>query len=541
MKAKLIWGWACIFCLLLQACNTGKADSEKTVFRYNESSGILTLDPAFAKDLPHIWACNQLYNSLLSFNSNMELQPSVAKSFSISENGLLYTFNVRQDVYFHQHPAFGSKKRKLTANDAAYSIKRLGDPGLSSPGAWLLSFVEKSESGFDIHAVDDSTLTIRLHKVFPPFASLMAMTYTSIIPREIVEMYGDDFRTHPVGTGPFRYKYWKEGVKLVLEKNESYFEKDEKGEALPKIDGVAISFLIDRQIAFMEFMKGNFDFMSGIDARYKDELLTRSGELKERHNERIQLIRQAFLNTEYLGFYLGNRENELNALQSRQLRQAASWAIDREKMLRYLRNNIGKPGNGGMIPYGLPGHDMHGTIGYQFQPEKARRIIRENGLTGTKVTISTTAEYVDLVKFVQSQWQAVGIDARIEVLPAATLREMRAHGKLDCFRASWVADYPDAENYLSLFYSPNFTPAGPNYTHFKNRDFDKQYLQAMTETDFEKRASLYHSMDSLVMHESPVIVLFYDEVLRFAHSHVKNLFGNPSNLLDLRHITIEKP
>lgn len=538
MQRVLIFTFLC--CFLVAACTKKNEENGKAIFRYNESAGILTLDPAFAKDLPHIWACNQLYNSLLSFNEKMELQPALAKTFHISEDGLTYVFEIRQDVYFHDHAAFGNTKRKLTANDAAFSLRRLGDPTLSSPGAWLLTFVEKNEDGLAINAINDSVLIVKLSKAFPPFAGLMAMTYTSVVPREIVELYGDNFRTNPVGSGPFKFKYWKEGVKLVMVKNDNYFEKDEESNALPKIDGVAVSFLIDKQIAFMEFMKGNFDFMSGIDARYKDELLTRSGALKERHKGKIELVRQAFLNTEYLGFFIGDQKKELSELQHRQLRQAASMAIDRKKMLRYLRNNIGKAGNGGMIPFGLPGHDTDGNIGYHYQPEKARRILRENELSGTIVTISTTAEYVDLVKFVQSQWQAIGIDARIEVLPAATLRELRAHGKLECFRASWVADYPDAENYLSLFYSPNFTPSGPNYTHFKNEYFDRRYLEAMTETDFGKRASMYYIMDSIVMSEAPVVVLFYDEVLRFAHCWIKGLQGNPSNLLDLRNITIEK-
>ena len=124
----------------------------------------------------------------------------------------------------------------------------------------------------------------------------------------------------------------------------------------------------------------------------------------------------------------------------------------------------------------------------------------------------------------------------IDVIPAATLKDAKANGKLDIFRASWVADYPDAENYLSLYYSKNFAPNGPNYTHYKSDLFDTWYEQAFTETNTSKREQLYTKMDSLVMKEAPVVALFYDEVVRFTRKNVKGLGINPINLLELKRV-----
>lgn len=517
-----------IFFLQLFSCSQRSENSNLQIFRYNESSGIVSLDPAFAKDLPHIWVCNQLYNGLLALNEKMEVIPAIAKSWTISDDGKEYLFNLKTDIYFHG--ISGQKGRSVKASDFVFSFNRLIDPQLSSPGSWIMEQVERFPDGsLAIKALNDSTLQIRLKKSFPPFSGILSMSYASVVPQEAVDM----LRNCPIGTGPFRFQYWKEGVKLVLLKNEHYFERSAEAD-VPKIDAVSISFLIDRQTAFMEFIKGNLDYMSGIDARYKDELLNRDGSLREKYIDRIHLIREPFMNTEYLGFFVEGAEasNE----ESIMFRKAINIGVDRDKMLRFLRNNIGVPGHGGMIPNGMPGYNSE--IGFRYDLQEAIRIVDTYNFRGKELVISTTAEYVDLMKFIQSQLQDIGIKVLIEVLPAATLREMRAKGQLSVFRSSWVADYPDAENYLSLFLSKNKSPAGPNYTHFSNLTFDERYDEAMQMANLQDRVPVYQELDSMLMAEAPVMVLYYDEVLRFVGNNVAGMGSNPTNLLDLRYITI---
>lgn len=509
----------------------------QNVFRYNESSGVVTLDPAFAKDLPHIWVCNQLFNGLVALDDKMNVVPAIAKSWEIYDDGLTYIFHLRSDVYFHESEVFEHGSRKVRADDFVYSFNRLIDSKLASPGAWIFNYVKKINGKLDIQSVNDTTLQIRLESAFPAFIGLLSMTYASVVPQEAIFTLGAEFRRSPVGTGPFVFKYWNEGIKLVLLKNPRYFESTSDN-PIPRLEAVSVSFLIDKQTAFMEFIKGNLDYMSGIDSRYKDELLSRNGELRARYSNNIQLIRQPYMNTEYLGFFIGDRDGISSEVKLMEVRKAINYAIDREKMLKYLRNNIGKPGHGGMIPFGMPGYDSLGIIGYRYDPVKARSLIKENQLSKLKINITTTADYVDLIKFVQSQLNSVGFDATIEVLPSATMRELRAKGQLDFFRASWVADYPDAENYLSLFYSRNKTPSGPNYTHYENEFYDSLYVEALKETDMQKRNIVYRKMDSLLMQDAPVVVLFYDEVLRFVNMRIEGLGSNPSNLLDLRKVKV---
>lgn len=506
--------------------------SDKMIFRYNESAGITTLDPAFAKDQALTWACRQLYNGLVQLDSNLQVQPCIAKRWSISPDGLTYTFTLRNDVCFHTNVLFSTpdSTRRVTADDFVYSFSRLTDPDVASPGAWIFRDVEH----FD--APNDTTFVIRLKAPFAPFLSQLGMVYCSVVPREVTEHYGKDFRNHPCGTGPFRFQYWKEGVKLVLRKNPDYFERDDNGSPLPYLDAVAVTFIIDKQTVFLEFVKGNLDFMNSLDASYKDEILNPDGTLKEKYTDRIDMVSTPFLNTEYLGF---NMEEEDSPLRDRRLRQAISCGFDRGKMMQYLRNNIGAPGTGGFVPKGLPGHS---DCGYEYDPERARKLLadvkRERGEL-PKLKLSTTSNYLDLCKYIQQQLGLLGLDIQVDVNPPAALSEQVAQGKCQWFRKSWVADYPDAENYLMLFYGPNRTPAGPNYTRFSNKQADKLYNKMRTENDPVRRIRLYREMDSLVMQEAPVIVLYYDQILHFTHRGVHGLRSDAMNTLDLRRVTID--
>ena len=518
--------------LLLFGCTSHNHD-DLQIFRYNESAGITTLDPAFAKDQSLIWPCRQLYNGLVQLDTALQVQPCIAKRWTISPDGLTYTFTLRDDVRFHNG-------RRVVATDFLYSFQRITDPAIASPGVWIFSDVD------NLAAPDDTTFVVRLKSPFAPFLSQLSMVYCSVVPREVVEQYGKDFRNHPCGTGPFKFQYWKEGVKLVLRKNPDYFEFDTlrtpnselRTHRLPYLDAVAVTFIIDKQTVFLEFVKGKLDFMNSIDASYKDEILNQDGTLKEKYADRIDLVSTPFLNTEYLGFNMESKE--WNTRSGKLIRQAINCGFDRRKMMRYLRNNIGTPGTGGFIPKGLPGYS---DCGYEYDPDRARRLLdevkREQGEL-PKLKLSTTANYLDLCKYIQQQLGLLGLEIQVDVNPPAALSEQVAQGKCDWFRKSWIADYPDAENYLSLFYSPNHSPAGPNYTRFTSKRYDRLYEQTRRCTDPDRRMALYHEMDSLLMTEAPVMVLYYDQVLHFTHKNVQGLRSDAMNTLDLRRVRIGK-
>ena len=519
-----------VIMLFLFSCSQKQEeDRSHMVFRYNEYGSITSLDPAFSRNLPNIWATTHMFNSLVQLNDDLEIIPDLAEQWTISSDGLVYEFRIREDVFFHQHPAFGkSKTRKVNASDFAFSLKRLLDPQLASPGGWVLQNVER------IEAKNDQLLIITLKQPFPAFLGLLSMRYCSVVPKEIVTKTEGNFRKNPIGTGPFAFKYWEEDVKLVLRKNPLYFERDDLGLSLPYLESISISFVPDKQSEFMLFLQEKLDILNTLDNSYKDELLTQQGTLKEKYKEKINLQKGPYLNTEYLGFYL---DSPSPVIKSPLIREAINIGFDRKKMMTYLRNNIGFIGNKGFIPKGLSGHPKEVVL--KYQPEKAAELVKtfekETGLKA-EITLATDANYIDLCEYIQRELQKIGISIKVDMMPPATLKQARSKGKLEMFRSNWIADYPDAENYLSLFYSKNFSPTGPNYTHFYSPTFDSLYENSFLIKDAQKRGETYQSMDSLAMSKHPLIPLYYDQVLRFSHKSVSGLNLNPVNVLKLKKI-----
>ncbi len=522
--------WLLAFSFLVSCGEPTVKYSDSQVFRYNEHANITTLDPAFAKDLRTIWVTNQLFNGLVQLDDHLEVHPDIASSYTISEDGKTYSFKLRNDVYFHKHKVFGKDSTRIvTAQDFVYSFNRLIDPVVASPGKWVLEFVDS------FTAVDATTFVIQLKQPFPPFLSILSMKYCAVVPKEAVEYYGTNFRANPVGTGPFQFKLWIENEKLVFRKNPLYYEVDSTGQKLPYLEAVAVTFLPDKQSEFLQFVQGNLDFMSSIDASFKDDLLTTDGKLKAHHADKIEMISGPYLNTEYLGVYMDAEEPSVH---SEKIRKAINYGFDRVKMIKYLRNGIGTPAVNGFIPKGLP--SFNNMKGYTYQPELAKKLvqeyIKESGNTNPTVTISTNSQYVDLCEYIQREVQKTGLQVTVDVMPPSTLRQTKVQGKLSIFRGSWVADYPDAENYLFIFHSKNFSPNGPNYVHYSSKEFDELYETSTKITDNKTRRALYQKMDSMVMASGAIIPLYYDEVVRFTQKNVTGLGINPINFLSLKRV-----
>ncbi|HXO75174.1 MAG TPA: ABC transporter substrate-binding protein, partial [Puia sp.] len=288
-----------LFCGLLFSVGCGPAEkSDKKVFYYNESDGIATLDPAFAKNRSIIWAVHQLYSTLVETDNQLRIVPCLASSWEVSADRRTWTFHLRRDVFFHEDAAFpGGKGRRLVAGDIVYSFNRLLDPMTASSGAWI--FHDRIDTVNAFQAPDDSTFVMRLARPFHPILGLLSMAYCSAVPHEVVEKYGKDFRSHPCGTGPFRFRSWEENQDLIFLRNANYFEKDSAGARLPYLDAVKISFNDEKATEFLLFRQGQLDFINEIDASFKDEVLSKKGVLKKDWVGKIELSVYPQLNTEY--------------------------------------------------------------------------------------------------------------------------------------------------------------------------------------------------------------------------------------------------
>ena len=532
-----------IYYLLNSSCNSCSSNSktDKKFFRYNQSSGLASLDPAFAKDQSTMWPCNQLYNSLVQLDDNLNVQPCIAQSWNISEDGKTYTFHLRNDVLFHDNECFeGGKGRVVNAADVVFSFKRIIDKKVASPGAWI--FNNSVDTAEPFKAVDDSTFQLKLSKPFRPMMGILSMQYCSIIPEEAIRKYGTDFRSHPVGTGPFMFKNWKEGTALILVKNEHYFEKDQQGNALPYLDGIKLSFIDNKKTEYLSFKQKELDFINSIDASYIDEVLEEDGSMKADLKDKFNLLKTPYLNTEYLGFLTQEvSHDKSHPLLNKKLRQAINYGFDRKEMLVYLRNGVGKPAESGFTPFGLPSYDGQNVKGYTYDLPKAKQLLKEAGFENGKnlpeIKLHTNETYKEYALFISKQLEQLGLNIKVEISQPSILREWMSQGKVDFFRGSWLADYPDAENYFAVFYSKNGAP--PNYTRFNNKKFDELYETALAENDDAKRFEIYHDMERIIIEEAPVVPLYYDEVLRFSQKNIDGLTANGLNMLNLKRVSIK--
>ena len=538
-----------LFVLLLTSCEDNESKNDpRTVFNYNEMNGITSLDPAAASNFENISPVNQLFNGLVQMDDSLNVKPCIAQSFNISEDGLCYTFYLRGDVFFHDNVCFeNGEGRKVKAKDFVFSFNRLFDSKVSSAIS-LLEKIDRSEKtnykGFV--AVNDSVLKIYIKEPFSAFINILTMKYFSVLPYEAIDYYKFDFRRNPVGTGPFTFKIWEEGTKLVLIKNPNYFEKDVSGRQLPYLDAVTVSFIKDRETAFMELLNEKFDMVSGAAAFNTNEVLNKDATLREFYGKKFYLQKETFLKTDYIGILIDTDLQLVknSPLKLKAIRQAINYAFDREKLIKFLRNNIGKSAHSGFIPCGMKSYDSEKEKVYSYRPDLVSKLLAEAGFPAGKglpeLTLHTTNDYKEQVEFIQSQLAENNIKINISVETPSVLRQAVNSCEYTLFKKNWIADYADEENFMSLFYSKNFSPQGVNFFHFKNTTFDRLYEKGLKETDEKEKIKLYRKMDSIVVEEAPIIPLFYDEVVRLVNHRIKGLTTNPLNLLNLKQVTKEK-
>ncbi|MBS1743510.1 MAG: ABC transporter substrate-binding protein [Bacteroidetes bacterium] len=522
---------------VLCSCTTHQHPGKK-IFRYNQAEGIASLDPAFAKNQSVMWADHQLYNTLTEVDENLQLVPSLAKRWEFTDDNRVIIFHVRTDVFFHDDECFaGGKGRKMKASDIVYSFTRIVDEHTASPGAWI--FNSRIDSVAPFTAIDDSTFRLKLKQPFQPILGILSMQYCSIVPKEAVEKYGTDFRRHPVGTGPFCFTAWEEGQALILKKNPHYFERDSSGYPLPYLDGIKVSFFDSKATEFLEFQQGRLDFINDIDASFKDEILTKTGNLRKQWEGKLLLDKHPYLNIEYLGI-LSDTLNELlknSPLRLQKIRQAINYGIDRRKMILYLRNSLGIAAESGFVPAGLPSHNDSLVKGYTYDPVKAKALLAEAGYDAANappIKLLTIPNYAALGTYIVNELKQLGVNVVVETVQKSLLLEQTSKSQVLFFRGSWIADYPDAENYLGVFYGNN--PAPPNYTRFKNSRYDSLYTQSLSETNDSLRYTMYRAMDRIIIEEAPIIPLWYDMVLHLVHTNIRNFRSNSLNMLELRKV-----
>ena len=499
--------------------------NDTRVFRYNESAAITSMDPAAARSLEHMWVVDQLYDGLVELTPELEVAPCLAHSWTFNDSSLTYRFKLRDDVLFDWSA--------IDCNGCGRVPRRAR--GSSSHFFWRLDF-GCGCAGWDC-AVNDSILDIQLNKPYPPFLGLLTTAYGSIVDSKAIVEEGASLRNQPLGSGPFQLAWWLPDAGLVMHRNERYWERDEQGNRLPYLEAIHVDVVQDMGAEFLGLTQGRYDFISGLHPAYMETLLDQEG---------VAGPVQGFFQTTgpFLADYLGIRldgPSTPEALRDVRVRKAMSLALNRQGLARHLRRNAVTPTDHFVPPTML---GLEETLPVAQNLEQAAMLLADaghpNGQGVGEIVLSTTSDYVDMCAAFQHDWARIGLDVKVDVVPASVHREKVAQGECTMFYKSWLADHADAENFLGLFVHANFAPGGPNYTHFQDDTFERLFTEALGETENRAaRLSTYAQLDSIVHSDMPVIPLFHDEVTHILSDNIRGWRIHPVNRLDLRRVSKE--
>jgi peptide/nickel transport system substrate-binding protein/oligopeptide transport system substrate-binding protein len=403
-----------------------------------------------------------------------------------------------------------SNKRVVNACDFKYSFERILDPKNKSPNTWVFEKILGADDYMKgtvkdvegIKVIDDYTLGIRLERPFPPFLSLLTMTAAYVVPREEVERSGPDFSSHPIGTGPFILKEWLPDRQIRIEKRKDYFDKP------AGVDGIIYRIIPEDLTAVTEFEIGNIDVFTipvSEYARYKKDPAKQN---------LISSIKG--LNTYYLGLNCSRPP-----FSNPDIRRAIAYGIDREKILNTIYEQRGRPASG-PLPDVLRRWNI--TPHYEYNPQKARELVKRKGMNGMTVNFYITAdqEIIDIAEVIQFYIRDIGINVRIKQLEWSAYKEAINKGEPDMFYLGWWADYPDPENFLfPLFHSSNHGPAG-NRTRYTNPVVDLLIEEGQRTSEDRKRELLYQKAEGIIVSEAPWVFLWHRTDFTIRQPWVKN-------------------
>jgi peptide/nickel transport system substrate-binding protein len=525
------------------------------IFKMNEVEYFRSLYPLNVTEVGGHHITNQVYEGLVAFNqSDLSIVPVIAEKWEVDSAATRFVFHLRKGVRYHDDACFpGGKGREVTANDFKYCFTKLCESDPNNQGSWVFDGKVKGckeylastrdgkplpEGVSGVKVIDDYTLEITLEKPFAGFLNLLALPFTAVFPKEAVEKYGIDMRVKAVGTGPFYIKALKDDQSVFLARNEDYWGADKDGNKLPYLDGIRMTFIKERKSELLEFKKGNLDMIYRLPLELSDEIVTRDDKLQPEYSKYVLQVMPS-LSIQYLGF-----QNMDKIFSNKNVRIAFNYAVDRKKIVDYTMKGSGFPGTHGVVPSGMKGFDNEVVRGYEYDAGKAREYMAKAGYPDGKgfpdITLQinsgggTNQQMAEAVQKMLNE--TLNIHVAITIVPFAQHLENYETGKANFFRAGWIADYPDPENFLNLFYSKHIPPTMAersylNSCRYRSAAFDATFEEALRTVDDDERNLLYIKADQIMIDDAAIIPIFYYKDQRLLQPNVKNF---PQNAMEYR-------
>ena len=475
----------------------------------------VTLDPAKFTGVDSEGVARRIFNALVKLDTELRPVPDLAQRWEVSGDGLRYTFHLRNGVRFHNG-------REMTAEDVRYSFERLLRKETLSRRAWVVEPIAgaaalregRADSLSGLEVLDGQTVRITLREPFPPILSQLAMTNAAIVPREETEKTDVPFGRRPVGTGPFRFVKWRDNDVIELVRNEDYFD----GPA--PLAGLRFRVIKEPLVAYHEYRAGALEHCAVPEGMLKE---IRGGPLRK------ELHSAATLSTYYLGVMMTHEGVGKNV----HLRRALNYAVDREFLCEHVLGGKHVPAKG-VLPPGLPGY-APGLEGYATDPERARQELTRAGFGPGRRTPELTLYCKSgpraraVAQVVQSDAKRIGIPVRIRTLDFGALKEAVNKGEPDLFYLSWIADFPDADNFLQIFHSSRHGPAG-NRVRYANAQVDALLDESRRTLDPERRLRLVRQAEATIVADAPWVFLSHGQTHLLVKPYVRGFRLGPMDV-----------
>jgi ABC-type transport system substrate-binding protein len=481
-------------------------------FTYSSYTNVRTLDPAIAYDENSIYGLHYLYDTLVNYEpGGVTLVPQLAESWTISPDGLVYTFTLRPGIAF-------SDGTPVRASDFVYAWERVRSTE-DSP------FVQFLDPIAGLRVIDERHLEIRLAAADAAFLYVLAMTFTTPLRREFVEAHGGDLRRTVLGTGPFLLGGWSEGERLVVERNPHYWDP-----RLPYLDRIVLLENIPRDTAFLMFERGELESVDRLSA--PDWLWVSQ---REDWKPYVHTLAQMSVYGERLNV-------TAKPFDDVRVRRALNYARNKAHTVKLL-NGLAVPSHG-LLPPSMPGRDE--TLEpYPYDPAKARALLAEagypDGFDLEYVTLKDDNQE-KLAQSLQADLAAVGVRVKITLMSFATY--LTAIGKKDgppFSMGSWLEDYPDPSNFLDVrFHSRMIADENSNNdSWYRNPELDRLLDDARREVDAAKRAEMYRRVERILYDDAPWIWDYHPVVMEVAQPYVKNFAQHPVWVRDFREVWLD--
>jgi len=492
------------------SCAAPVQEHDTTTLRYRIGADPSTLDPAHSTSTDAAVVVLKVFEGLVRYEpETLKIVPAVAESFDVSPDGLTYTFRLRKGVKFHNG-------REVTADDFRYSFERILNPKTRSERRWVLEEIDGAEefSRGETNAIrgievpGKYTLRVRLRRPFAPFLAQLCMEGASAVPHEEAETWGDDFTSHPVGCGPFKFVSWKHDVDVVLESFDDYHG------GAPKLKRIEFRILPEITVALEEYFVGGLDFLDQLPPG-------RLHELREKYPNEVKIWQ--ILGTYYFGF---NHQKE-PFKGNRKLRQAFNYAIDREGICNVIGEGVPVPASG-VLPPGIPGYNAD-LKGYTYDPDKARQLLAEagypggNGLPVITLWYNTDPGHQRISEYIQHCLKQVGVPVKLKNIDTAAYWQAQYAGEPTFFRSGWVADIPDPDNFLYILLDSKQFGAPGNTCWYSNPNLDALVERARSVSDWAERERLYREAEQIAVEDASWLFIYYYGDVAMMKPYVKGI------------------